>query len=327
MNLTPKENYLRALRHENPEYIPFGFVEAATFGNPFVVEMGPPGGGLDAFGVRWLTSAEGSGASIPDSTTFLLEDVTEWKKKITFPNLDTVIDWKSMAEKSLDGVNRDIKPVIIANTVGPYERLAAFMGFEEALVAMVTEPEATYDLLAAITDYKVKLIEKYAHYFKPDVFVYFDDIATERSLFMSPASYRKLIKPQHKRICDACKKLGMIPAQHTCGKAEDIVEDIIDVGAAAWSSVQPSNDIAGLLKKYGDKLSFEGGYNTIGAPGYENVSPEEIEAEIRRCFSEYGKHKGYMFMGFLMKTGLDPAIFLGGLRTIYTAYLKVRDGK
>jgi hypothetical protein len=326
MTLSPKENYLRALRHEDPEYIPFGFLESRAVAYPLEIDSGAPGGGYDGFGVRWLTSATGGGSPLPDSSTFLLDDITEWKKKITIPDPDK-IDWQSMAETQLAGVNRDIQPVLVLNTTYPFERLAALMGFEEALIAMASEPDAVNELCSAVTDYKIGLIKNIAKYFKPDVFIYADDIATERNLFMSPITYRELIKPQHKRIVETIKSCGMIPIQHTCGRAEAVIEDFIDIGVDAWSSVQPRNDIAGLLEKYGDKLVFEGGYNTNGAPSFETASNEEVEEEIRRCFSEYGKYKGYAFWGAIVKNSMDPSVAFEAMMRLYNAYLKVRDGK
>jgi hypothetical protein len=326
MTLSSKENYLRALRHENPEYIPHGWVESGIYGHPFELDNGPPGGGYDGFGIRWISSVSGGGAGLPDSSTFQLEDVTKWKKTITFPNVDAV-NWKAIAEENLARVNRDTQAFVALSSVGPFERLASFMGFEGALIAMVTEPDAVNELFAAITDYKVKLVEKYAQYFKPDVFAFFDDIATERSLFMSPATYRQLIKPHHKRIVDAIKNCGIIPIQHTCGCAEAIIEDMIEIGAAAWNSVQIRNDIAGILNKYGNKICIEGGYDSNGPASFENASDAEIEAEVRRCFTEYGKYKGYLFFGSLLIGQADPMKVLDGLLRVHNAYLKVRDGK
>jgi uroporphyrinogen-III decarboxylase len=117
---------------------------------------------------------------------------------------------------------------------------------------------------------------------------------------MSPDTYRSLIKPHHKRLNDAVRNLGMIPVQHTCGHAELCVEDYIETGAEAWSAVQPVNDIAGLLDSYGDKFAFEGGFNTNGKPGRPDATIEEIEAEVERCFSEYGGKKGFIFSGGLL---------------------------
>ncbi|KAF5067342.1 hypothetical protein DSECCO2_254180 [anaerobic digester metagenome] len=123
---------------------------------------------------------------------------------------------------------------------------------------------------------------------------------------MSPATYRKLIKPHHKRLNDAVKELGMIPIQHTCGLCESLIEDIIETGAAAWSSVQPVNDIVGLLEKYGDRIALIGGYDANGAPGHLDATTEERLADVHRCLDTYGKYQSYIVFPFVIVDSLDP---------------------
>jgi uroporphyrinogen-III decarboxylase len=238
---------------------------------------------------------------MPVPREFILKDVTQWKKTISLPDVEG-FDWQKFAEQeyALFNINRDTQVLHFLSTTGVWERIAALMGFEEAMIAMLEEPEACNELFTAITDYKIKVAEKAAKYYKADVFVYFDDIATERNLFMSPETYRTLIKPHHKRLSNAIKNFGMIPVQHTCGHAELCVEDYIETGADAWHMVQPSNDIAGILDKYGDKFSIEGGFDTTGKPGYPGASIEEVIAEVERCFRDYGDKKGFIFSGFLL---------------------------
>jgi hypothetical protein len=261
-SLSPKENYLRCLRHEEYEYVPIvvlpGGSDAAFSGllPPFGTGNESTGF-IDGFGVRWEGSDSAAGGRLPAPGEFILKDVTRWKRDITIPDVEHY-DWQKAAETeyALFNINKDEQVVYFASLTGVWERLAALMGFEEAMIALVEEPEACSELFTAVTDYKIRQAEKAAAYYHADVFQYLDDIATERNLFMSPDTYRQLIKPHHKRLCDAVKNLGMIPIQHTCGHAESCVADFIETGAAVWSSVQPSNDIAGLLDRYGDRLEL-----------------------------------------------------------------------
>jgi SAM-dependent methyltransferase len=325
--LTPRENLLRVLHHQEAEYVPFVITDAAILGfgagsGPWL-EKGPAGGGLDGFGVRWITPASGGGAPIPAPNEFLLKDITEWKRVVQFPDVNAY-DWAKDAEQDLAKYDRAQVVIDYGCGNGVFERLAALMGFEEALAAMYEEPEAVNDLLAAITDYKIAFAEKVAAYYKADTFTNYDDIATERNLFMSPVTYRELIKPHHKRLFDAVRNLGMIPVQHTCGKAESVIEDMIEIGAAAWTSVQPANDVAGLLRKYGDKIAFMGGYDTNGLPGRADASDEIVKAEIDRCFAEYAPYKkGYVLFAFRLFDTHDPnAAF--GLKPIIEAVMEQR---
>ena len=122
---------------------------------------------------------------------------------------------------------------------------------------------------------------------------------------MSPAAYRELIKPQHKRIAARARELGMVPILHCCGHAEALIEDFMEEGFAAWASVQPCNDIAGLLDRYGNRFCLAGGYDTNGAPG-QTADPAVIQAEVERCFRDYGEKPGYIFAGFILTMASNP---------------------
>jgi uroporphyrinogen-III decarboxylase len=250
----------------------------------------------DGFGIRWESSESTAGGQMPAPGEFVLKDITKWKKTVAIPDVEQY-DWQKLAEGDMAAIpiDRDKQATCFLSANGVWERLAALMGFEEAMVALFEEPDACNELFTAITDFKLRLAEKVVKYYKCDVFINFDDIATERNLFMAPETYRALIKPHHKRLNDGIKNLGMIPVQHTCGHAELCIEDYIETGAASWNSVQPSNNIVELLDKYGDRFSLEGGYDTNGKPGYPDATMEETIAEVDRCFQEYGSKKGFMF--------------------------------
>lgn len=314
MALTPKENYLNAINHKKTEWTPVHIADCDVLGfgalpGPWI-EKGPLGGGYDGFGIRWITPASGGGAPIPAPNEHIMdsETITDWQKIVKFPDLEA-IDWQAMVdtEISMMPVDRTLKAIEFGCGNGVFERLAALMGFEEALMALAEEPEACNDLMTAITDYKIEFAKKVKQYYKPDLFTNYDDIATERGLFMSPATYRELIKPHHKRLNDAVRELGMIPVQHTCGYCEPLIEDIIETGAAVWTSVQPTNDIAGMQKKYGDKIVLMGGFDTNGAAGAADATLETRIAEVHRCFDEYGQQPGFIFFGFVLVNSLDPA--------------------
>jgi hypothetical protein len=302
-SLSPKENYLRCLRHEEYEYVPLWAVDPASdvgFANFFPSDHGDVSNGfVDGFGVHWEASASAPGGLIPKPGNFILKDITCWKKDVVIPDVEKY-DWEKLAGTGIFPVDRDKAAYSILCTCGPWERLAALMGFEGAMIAMMEEPEACYDLLTAVTDYKIALAKKAAKHFKPDTLTNFDDIATQRNLFMSPETYRQLIKPQHTRLNKAVRDLGIIPIQHTCGHAELCVEDYIETGAAAWNTVQTSNDIVALLDKYGGKFCFEGGFDMNGAPGRQEATVEDVVAEVKRCFRDYGGKKGYIFTPLLL---------------------------
>lgn len=309
-----KENYLNALLHRQIAWVPVegdGLAYTGFEGNE--MEKGPKGGGLDGFGVKWAAPDSGGGTAMVDTTSNLLDEETvcDWKTIITFPD-PAAYHWEEDAKAQLEGVDRENTAVDYGDGNGPFERLAALMGFENTLLAMAMEPEAVEALATAVTDYKLECLEYVAKYYQPDTYTLYDDVATQKSPFMSPETYRKLISPQHKRLADRAKELGMIPVLHCCGKADMLAGDFIAEGFAAWSSVQPCNDIVSILKTYGDRFCIAGGYDTNGQPG---ATADEfiIQKEIERCFREYGVLPGYIFAGFI----LLPVTECGGVENVW----------
>lgn len=300
--MTGKENYLNALLHKKTQWVPVEGEDLIYTGFEFnAMEKGPLGGGYDGFGVRWVKPDSGGGAAIPAPGEFLLneENIVEWEKYVTIPDADAY-HWEEDAKVQLMDIDRNCMAVDYGDGNGPFERLAALMGFENALMAIAVEPEAVERLLNAVTDYKIACLKHIVKYYKPDTYTLYDDVATQACTFMSPAAYRALIKPQHKRIVEEVKKLGIIPIIHCCGHAESLTEDFIEEGFAAWASVQPCNDIAGILEKYGDRFCIAGGYATNGAPA-RTTDTAVMRIEIERCLREYGKYKNYIFAGFILQ--------------------------
>ena len=307
--MTFRENYLRVLHHQKPEFTPVFFSTTASCGfgagNGPWFEKGPAGGGKDGFGVRWATPSSGGGAPTPAANSAVLDDITEWEEKVQFPDVDA-FDWEAEAARELAGVDREQLVVDYGCGNGVWERLLALLGTEEAFYSMIVEQDAVNALFEKITDYKIKIAEKAKKYYDPDAFTNYDDIAASSSLFFSPEIYRTCIKPHHTRLNEAVKDLGMIPIYHCCGKAESLIEDFIETGAEAWTSVQPSNDIEYLLKEYGDRIAIMGGYDNNGPCGMPDATDEMVRAEVRRCMSTYGKYDGYVLFGARIVNSLDP---------------------
>lgn len=310
--LTPKENALRTLHWETAEYVPASF-EAYHASGFFVrnVQEHPMKAGKDVFGVPWISNYMGM---MHKPGFVMFEEMEDWEKYVKFPNLDDY-DFHALAKAEFDfnPVNREQKLVQIFSGGAQFMRLNALMGMENSLMALAADPESCMDFFEAYTDYRIEVINRTIDAYHPDIYVISEDIAQARGLFMSPECYRKVIKPFHARMAEAINKRGVISSMHICGKCEEVIPDLVEMGYQQWQVAQDLNDVAGILDTYKGKLSIEGGWTATEKATFLTDEDDAcaLREEVRRIMREYKKPGFVMFTcvfnekGDLQRTG-DP---------------------
>ena len=306
--MTERENFFKVYNHERPEWTPCFFTAYQPMGSSLLNNQGEYlKGGEDMFGVKWLVTQDTGWQAIPDPQFHLIEDITEWKSIIEFPDLEAM-DWEAAANRDLKGINRNEKVLCLFGMEGNFNRLQSLMGVCEAMIAMMEEPEAVYDFFKAHTEFKMKTIEKIAQYYKPDIYVNGDDVCSSDGLFFSKKMYDELIKPFEIMLGQKAVSLGMIVEHHLCGKAEMLVPDIIETGATIWQATQSMNDIVEIQKRYRDKLLIHGGWDSYGPHNFDGCTEEEVRTEVRRCIDTYGNDGHYTLFPIAMGDTEDPVI-------------------
>ena len=288
--MNAKENYLRAIRHDRPEWVPFGF-EAVYFISSPVVER-PGQAGLDAFGVRWNLEENAEGGTYPAVDGHPVTDIGRWRSQVTFPDVN-VLDWPDVRRRAAE-VDRDEKLIMGFVEMGIFERSYLLLGMENALMAYIEEPERMEEIAAAIADYKITLMERFDDEVDLDLVWYGDDWGTQESLFVSPDVWRRFVKPPTRRVYEAMKKRGVMIHQHSCGKIDAILGDVVEMGATTWEPCQPCNPLAELKRLYGGRLAFSGGIDSQFVLDRPGTTPEEVRAEVRRRIDEMAEGGGYV---------------------------------
>ena len=277
--MTRREEILDVYRHKNMGFVPNFFTDF-DYSQPEEILERPRGSGKDWFGVDWTFVPEVSAPMVTPGTK-RLTDISRWRQFLKFPDLNS-IDWASKAAIETSKWDRENKISFMMIINGPFERLHALMGFEDAFVAMYEEPEIVHELLDAIVDYKIELVNIVAEYYKPDVLCMHDDYGTNDRLFMSLDLWREFFKPATKKVVDAVHAKNMFYEHHSCGFIEPLIPELVELGIDAIDPLQVTNDIAGLKKAYQDCLTFVGGFDTQGVFDRIGVTEEEIRAEVRR---------------------------------------------
>lgn len=125
-----------------------------------------------------------------------------------------------------------------------------------------------------------------------------DDLSGQSGPLISPAIYRRLIKPRWARIIRTIKAHTRAPIfYHSCGALDEFIPDLIEIGVNILNPVQVSAagmDSTILKKKYGKNLVFWGGgcdTQTVLARG----TPADVRQEVRRRIRDLAPGGGFVF--------------------------------
>ncbi len=167
------------------------------------------------------------------------------------------------------------------------------MGTENLLIAMMEEPELAEDMFDTYLSRTEALYNRIwdAGYHFDEMFWY-DDMGYKGTTFFSPAMYRELLQPYHKRAVKWAHDHGIVAQLHSCGDIMAIVPDVVATGVDALNplEVKAGMDVLKLKKEYGDKLVFRGGINAVN---WNNT--EAILAEINEKVPILKENGGFIF--------------------------------
>ncbi len=283
--ISPRENFLRALRHEKPLWMP-----NTSFGMQFVV---PPaykdapdftikGDSYDWFGTLYKYE-EAQGGPTPMGNVF--EEIGEWKEKFIFPDMDKV-DWTLGLDKYVKDPNK-VQMAHLGN--GTFERLHMSEGFENALCDVLLEPDDCRDFFTAIDNYKIEAVKHIFKHYKPDMFGHYDDWSNARAPFFSEDTFKDTLLDSAVALSDAVLSLGCHYMIHCCGFMEAWLPYIVNDLRGDLLEIQSINDIRMILDKYGSKTApiFPPDPYIMYNP---DTTVEEARAYARSIVDNYGAH-------------------------------------
>ncbi|MHC4572757.1 MAG: uroporphyrinogen decarboxylase family protein [Planctomycetota bacterium] len=173
-----------------------------------------------------------------------------------------------------------------------YERAWTLRGMENLLTDFLLHPDFVRDLLRAIADYNIAQVTHALRY-DIDAVRFGDDWGQQRGLQMGPRIWRRFILPELKRMYSVVRDAGKYVYIHSCGKVQELFDDLIGIGLNCFNPFQPEvMDVFALMKKYRGRLAFHGGLSTQQTLPYGSV--EDVRNETARLL-EAGKDGGYIF--------------------------------
>lgn len=183
---------------------------------------------------------------------------------------------------------------------GIFEHPARFHGMEEFLMICAAEPSLADAMMAKVLDLYVEATARYldevGSYIQ--VFAYWDDITTQSGPMVSPAFYRKYVKPKQRALCDLIKSKTKAKIYlHCCGACRDFIPDFIDAGFEILNPIQVRaagmDDTAALKREFGRDIVFWGGVDTQHVLPFG--SEGDVRSEVKRRMDDLAPGGGYVF--------------------------------
>lgn len=296
--LSPRQNFLETVK---PDGIPDRLVkqyEGMAFlpGDPaWTYVRGERRPGMppkkDKWGttIVWPAGAPGAMALVTEETK-VIREVRRWRDFTKVPDLVANCSDQSLWTPYLERVaevDRDRTLAMAWAPTGLSERLHFLMGFEDALINLMTKREAMKDLCAAIGEYRYNGMKLICDLAKPDIILSHDDWGSNANLFISPATWREFIKPNYVRAYGYLKSKGVIIMHHADSFLEPIIEDMVELGIDVWQGVLPQNDIERLQTQLAGRMTLMGGIDAAVVDRPDSTE-EEIRAHVRKACESFG---------------------------------------
>jgi uroporphyrinogen decarboxylase len=138
------------------------------------------------------------------------------------------------------GQSRD-RYVVLTCHFNLIERLYMLRGFAQTMEDLLLEPELVERLLDMVLEFKLAQIEEIGRRFGEAIDGLFltDDWGTQQGTFISRELFERHFAPRYARLFAAIRGHRMHTLFHSCGRINDFVPRLIELGADALNMGQP----------------------------------------------------------------------------------------
>jgi len=197
-----------------------------------------------------------------------------------------------------------------------YETAWQIRGYEQFLMDTVERPAWAECLLERLAAGNMIKAAAYAGA-GADLIQCGDDVANQRALMFSPATWRKLIHSRWAKLWRAVKEIR--PAAkihyHSDGNIDTIVPELVEAGLDILNPVQPECvDADAIRRRFGRRLTFNGCIGTQSTMPFG--SPDDVRARVKEVIEKYGLAGGLIVAPTHV---LEPEVPLENIDALFDA--------
>ncbi len=176
--------------------------------------------------------------------------------------------------------------------MAPHESLFEGMTITRVAYYMRKNPQFIHEVMGEYTMVNVEIAKRFGEA-GVDIVWMFDDLGYKGQTIFSLKNLKTFILPYYKQIYKECKKHGMFIVQHSCGKIDEFLPEMVDAGLNCIQALEPAAgvDLAHLKETLGDRVSFMGGIDASNVLNFG--TPKDVDEEVKRCIKAAAEGGGY----------------------------------
>ena len=174
-------------------------------------------------------------------------------------------------------------------------RLTDLRGFEEAMLDFAEEPPELQRLLDVVLAYNERQLDLLlAKQKEPTTLGFGDDLGMQHALPMSPAKWRKYLKPCFAKLYQRCRAAGHWVYMHTDGHIWEVIPDLVECGVNVINPQVRANGLANLARVCKGKVCVS---LDLDRQLFPFCTPAEIDAHVRAAVETLGAPEGGLMLG------------------------------
>ena len=201
-----------------------------------------------------------------------------------------------------------------------YLRLADLRGFAELMLDFAEEPPELQMLIDVVLAYNMRQarIKLQALPNEPQIVHFGDDLGMQTSLPISPARWRKYLKPCYMQLYRPFRQAGHTVYMHSDGHMVEIIPDLVDCGVNVINPQVRANGLHALAQACKGKVCVD---LDLDRQLFPFCTPQEIDDHVRQAVEALGSPEG----GLWLKAEIGLDVPLENVEALCSALEKYRS--
>jgi len=178
-----------------------------------------------------------------------------------------------------------------------FERMHSLRGMANVLTELYTDPQRMAYLADRIVAFDEAVIRHIGQLFPGRIhgFTFTDDWGSEQATFVSPKMWCSFFQPRYARIFEAAHEQGWDVWMHSCGKVNEIIEPLIEIGLDVINLQQPrALGIEEIGRRFRGRICFQSLCDIQATLPFQDA--EAIREEARLLLNHWATPQG----GFIL---------------------------